>query len=63
MQEMAARAESMLNWDVANGVARRSWSGNAMAREAIERTQLRLEGFKVTLPYQLEDAGVLEGLF
>ncbi|VDP54470.1 unnamed protein product [Heligmosomoides polygyrus] len=38
-EEAARRAESMLQWDVSNGVARRSWSGNRKAREAIQRTQ------------------------
>lgn len=32
----------MLQWDVANGVARRSWSGNDKAREAIVRTQAQV---------------------
>ncbi|VDL70186.1 unnamed protein product [Nippostrongylus brasiliensis] len=38
-EEAARRATSMLQWDVSNGVARRSWSGNRKAREAIQRTQ------------------------
>ncbi|KHJ87624.1 hypothetical protein OESDEN_12599 [Oesophagostomum dentatum] len=37
--EVARRANEMLQWDVSNGVARRSWSGNDKAREAIIRTQ------------------------
>ncbi|KAK6042132.1 hypothetical protein COOONC_20362 [Cooperia oncophora] len=38
-EEAKRRATSMLQWDVSNGVARRSWSGNRKAREAIQRTQ------------------------
>ncbi|VDO45797.1 unnamed protein product [Haemonchus placei] len=38
-EEAEKRATSMLQWDVSNGVARRSWSGNRKAQEAIQRTQ------------------------
>ena len=39
IQDAERRAEGMLNWDVTNGVARRSWSGNSNAQEAIKRAQ------------------------
>ena len=48
--EADAKAGAMLNWDVSNGVARRSWSGNANAQQAIRKTMERVEGLKVTLP-------------
>lgn len=53
--DAARRAEGMLNWDVPNGVARRSWSGNAKAQEAIRRAQGQVEGMKVTLPYDADE--------
>ncbi|KAH7714336.1 hypothetical protein AAVH_18292 [Aphelenchoides avenae] len=55
------RAEMMLNWDVANGVARRGWSGNANGRETILRTMERVKGLKVTVPEIIDDAA-LEGI-
>ena len=36
-----AGATSMLTWDVSNGVARRSWAGNANAKLAIESEMRR----------------------
>ncbi|KAE9421239.1 hypothetical protein Angca_004858, partial [Angiostrongylus cantonensis] len=38
-EEAANRASGMLQWDVSNGVARRSWSGNQKAQETIKRAQ------------------------
>ena len=35
--EAGRRAERMLNWDVANGLARRAWARNAPAEAAIQR--------------------------
>ena len=34
---IARRAESMLSWDVSNGLARRAWAGNDGARYAVDR--------------------------
>jgi urocanate hydratase len=39
---------SMLSWDVYNGVARRSWSGNANAKETVIRAMDRMNGLRVT---------------
>ncbi|VDM23547.1 unnamed protein product [Toxocara canis] len=61
-KEAAERAQSMLAWDVSNGVARRCWSGNACAREAIERTMRNTPTLLVTLPNQV-DPERLENLF
>ena len=35
-------AESMLNWDVSNGVNRRAWSGHAGAINTITKTQAQV---------------------
>ncbi|KAK5968524.1 urocanate hydratase [Trichostrongylus colubriformis] len=61
-EEAARRATSMLQWDVSNGVARRSWSGNRKAREAIQRTQTLNENMHVTIPNDADDQ-LLERLF
>ncbi|CAI2352264.1 unnamed protein product [Caenorhabditis sp. 36 PRJEB53466] len=53
--DAARRAEGMLNWDVPNGVARRSWSGNAKAQEAIRRAQQHVDGMIVTLPHEADE--------
>ena len=45
----------MLNWDVPNGVARRSWSGNAKAQEAIRRAEQQVDGMKVTIPVEADE--------
>ena len=53
----------MLNWDVANGVARRSWAGNDRALEAIQRTQRHVPGLQVTIPNRIDDEALLDSLF
>lgn len=52
----------MLNWDVTNGVARRAWSGNANANEAITRAQDQLKGLEITMPQHAETT-LLDKLF
>lgn len=54
------RIESMLLWDVNNGIARRSWAGNAEARFAIKREMERTPGLEVTIGNLVEDESVLE---
>ncbi len=54
------RLESMLLYDVNNGIARRSWARNEPALFAIKREMERTPGLKVTLPEMVE--GNLEGL-
>lgn len=44
------RLESMLFWDVNNGIARRSWARNEGARFTIERAMKAEEKLRVTLP-------------
>ena len=55
------RLQSMLLYDVNNGIARRSWARNEPALFAIKREMERTPGLKVTLPGMVE--GDLDGLF
>lgn len=48
--EAGARAQSMLTWDVENGVARRAWARNPGAISAIQRAMIRQPNLEVTLP-------------
>lgn len=48
-------AESMLTWDVYNGVARRSWSGNDNAIETIKRAMENCKQLRVTVPNIVND--------
>lgn len=54
--------KSMLTWDVLNGVARRSWSGNQNAIQTIVRAMNFVNGLKVTVPFQVEDEADLKNL-
>lgn len=58
----ARRLESMLFWDVNNGIARRAWARNAEAEFAIKREMDRSPNLVVTLPNHA-DTTLLEGLF
>ncbi|XP_043934539.1 urocanate hydratase [Protopterus annectens] len=59
-EEAEKRAKMMLSWDVANGVARRCWSGNTRAYETICRTMTENSGLRVTLPFEVQDDSVLD---
>lgn len=50
----------MLTWDVYNGVARRSWSGNQNARETIALAMSQIDGLNVTIPHQVEDESIFD---
>ncbi|MDI1354103.1 MAG: urocanate hydratase [bacterium] len=54
------RLESMLFWDVNNGIARRGWARNEEALFAIKREMARTPNLKVTLPNLVDDA-LLDG--
>lgn len=56
------RLESMLLWDVNNGIARRSWARNKEAIFAIKREMERTPGLKVTLPNLADDSLIDEAL-
>lgn len=49
-EEASGRLESMLFWDVNNGVARRSWARNKEAQFAIKRAMEANKNLIVTLP-------------
>jgi urocanate hydratase len=55
------KLESMLFWDVNNGISRRSWARNDEAMFAIKREMKRSKKLKVTLPV-LVDNEILKGL-
>jgi urocanate hydratase len=58
-EEARRRIDSMLLWDVNNGIARRSWARNEGAMNAIRREMARTPELKVTLP-NVADDGLLE---
>lgn len=60
-EDSARRLESMLFWDVNNGIARRSWARNEGAVFAIKREMERNPNLKVTLPNFVDEVD-LEGL-
>ena len=49
------RLNSMLFWDVNNGIARRSWAQNKEAVFAIKRAMEHTSGLKVTLPNTVDE--------
>lgn len=50
------RLQSMLSWDVNNGIARRSWARNSGAEFAIKRAMEKDERLVVTMPNHVKDA-------
>ena len=60
--ESEKKLESMLAWDVNNGVARRAWARNDGAEETIQRTMQSTPGLSVTLPNHCDD-DLIESLF
>jgi len=50
------RLESMLFWDVNNGISRRSWARNEEAVFAIKRAMKSEKNLKITLPNLVDDA-------
>lgn len=54
-QEADKRLESMLFYDVNNGIARRSWARNKEAQFAIKREMERTPNLKVTLAQSVDD--------
>jgi urocanate hydratase len=59
-KEASRRLESMLFWDVNNGISRRSWARNEGAIFAIKRAMQTQPLLKVTIPNIVEE-GLLEG--
>jgi len=52
--DASRRLQLMLNWDVNNGIARRSWARNQGAEFAIQRAMDRDPQLRVTLPQHAE---------
>lgn len=61
-EEAARRARSMLSWDVANGLARRSWARNPGAMWAVQQAMEAEPLMKVTMPETADDQ-LVEGAF
>jgi urocanate hydratase len=53
--ETEEKIKMMLQWDVNNGIARRSWARNKSAMFAINREMERTPLLKVTMPYIADD--------
>ena len=53
--EAEKRLESMLFWDVNNGIARRSWARNENAVFAIKKAMESNRNLKVTIPNTVDD--------
>lgn len=60
-EDCERRLESMLFFDVNNGIARRAWARNSGSLEAIQREMDRSPNLKVTIPY-LVDSNILDKL-
>jgi len=54
-KQAAKNIKSMLQWDVNNGIARRSWARNKEAMFAITRAMQITPNLKVTLPHLTEN--------
>jgi urocanate hydratase len=54
-KEAEVRLQSMLHWDVNNGVARRAWARNTGARSATLRAMEREPKLEITLPNLVAD--------
>jgi urocanate hydratase len=54
--------DSMISWDVNNGIARRSWARNSGAISAINRAMVSDTRLVVTVP-EIVDENILENLF
>jgi urocanate hydratase len=61
-REAQDKLESMLFWDVNNGISRRSWARNEGALFAIKRAMEKEPRLRVTVPV-LADDRLIEGLF
>ena len=55
-EESATKIQSMLHWDVNNGIARRSWARNEEAIFAIKKEMERTPELKVTLPNFVDES-------
>jgi urocanate hydratase len=53
--EASSRLNSMLNWDVNNGIARRAWARNSGAMTAAERAMKSDSSLFITIPSDADD--------
>lgn len=60
-QQSEKNIESMLFWDVNNGIARRSWARNKEAMFAIQRAMVHQPDLKVTMP-NLADPDMIKNI-
>ena len=60
-QSSKNKIESMLHWDVNNGVARRAWARNPGAIEAIKAAMKENDLLKVTIP-EISDDAILDDI-
>jgi urocanate hydratase len=61
-QDSQRRIDSMISWDVNNGLARRSWARNERAEFAISRAMDANDKLSVTMPNRVEEK-LLEDVF
>lgn len=50
--------ESMISWDVNNGIARRSWARNEAARWSINRAMKMNDDLDVTMPNDVDESTI-----
>ena len=55
-EDASRRAKSMLQWDVNNGLARRSWSGHPYAQQTIKRMMQLQTGLNITVPFEVDSS-------
>ena len=60
-EKSSKNIDSMISWDVNNGIARRSWARNPAARFAISRAMNSDKKLQVTMP-NLVDESILRDL-
>ena len=53
--DASIRLQSMLSWDVNNGVARRAWARNQGAEFAAKKAMQNDDGLHITLPHHADD--------
>jgi urocanate hydratase len=62
-EDTERKLEMMLQWDVSNGIARRSWARNKEAMFTLQREMERTPGLTVTVPYIADDNIIDEVLY
>tara|TARA_Y100001970_G_scaffold21852_2_gene25076 strand:+ start:20439 stop:22454 length:2016 start_codon:yes stop_codon:yes gene_type:complete len=59
-EECGTNIESMIPWDVNNGIARRSWARNDAAKWSIHRAMEANENLQVTIPNDVDESIISE---